>query len=36
MSHIVSKCKKLAQTRDKRRHDNVSKMSHWRLCEVYA
>ena len=28
VSHIVSECKKLAQTDYKRRHDNVAKMIH--------
>ena len=35
VSHIVSECKKLAQTDYKRRHDNVAKMIHWRLCEKF-
>ena len=35
VSHIVSECKKLAQTDYKRRHDNVAKMIHWKLCEKF-
>jgi len=29
----VSECKKLAQREYKRRHDNVVKMVHWKLCK---
>ena len=32
VSHIVSECKKLVQTDYKRGHDNVAKMTHWKLC----
>ena len=35
VSHIVSEYKKLAQMDYKRRHDNVAKMIHWRLCEKF-
>ena len=34
-SHIVSECEKLAQKEYKRRHDNVAKIVHWRLCGKY-
>ena len=30
--HIVSECSKLAQREYKRRHDNVARYIHWRLC----
>jgi len=33
ISHIISECKKLAQKEYKRRHDNVAKLVHWKLCE---
>ena len=35
ISHIVSECKMLAQKEYKRRHDNVAKMVHWKLCEKF-
>ena len=35
ISHIVSECEKLAQKEYKRRHDNVAKIVHWRLCGKY-
>ena len=35
ISHIVSKCEKLAQKQYKRRHDNVSKIVHWKLWGKY-
>ena len=33
ISHIVSKCGKLAQKEYKRRHDNVGRDAYWQLCE---
>ena len=36
VNHIVSGCEKLAQREYKRRHDNVAKMVHWKLCEKYG
>ena len=35
ISHIVSECEKLAQNENKRRHDNVARIIHWKLCEIY-
>ena len=35
VSHIVAECKKLAQREYKRRHDNVAKIVHWKLCKKY-
>ena len=32
ISHIVSGCKKLAQKEYKRRHDNVARIVHEKLC----
>ena len=34
-SHIVSECEKLAQKEHKRRHDNVARIVHWKLCGKY-
>lgn len=31
ISHVVSECKKLAQSEYKKRHDNVAKYIHWEL-----
>ena len=33
VSHIVSKCKMLAPKEYKKRHDNVRRYIHWKLCE---
>ena len=33
VTHIISQCKKLAQTEYKIRHDNVAKAVHWELCK---
>ena len=33
VSHVVSKCKKLVQSDYNRGHDNVAKMTHWKLCK---
>ena len=30
--HIVSECEKLAQKEYKKRHDNVARIVHWKLC----
>ena len=34
-SHIISESSMLAQREYKRRHDNVAKYVHWRICEKY-
>ena len=34
--HAVSGCKKLAQKEYKRKHDNVVKAVHWKLCEKHV
>ena len=36
ISHILSECSKLAQTEYKRRHDNVGRLLHWKLCDKYS
>ena len=33
MQQLVSGCKKLAQKKHKRRHDNVNKKVHWNRCK---
>ena len=33
--HIVSECKTLAQKEYKRRHDIVTSIIHWKLCELH-
>ena len=35
VQHIICECKKLAQCEYKRRHDTVSKLVHWKLCEKH-
>ena len=35
ISHIESECSKLAQSEYKRRHDNVARMVHWKLCKKF-
>ena len=35
VSHIISECSKLAQKEYKRRHGNVGKHRHWKLCKKY-
>ncbi|PFX13751.1 hypothetical protein AWC38_SpisGene22140 [Stylophora pistillata] len=35
VNHIVCEYKKLAQREYKRRHDNVARAVHWKLCEKY-
>ena len=32
INHIISDCNKLAQKEYKRRHDNVARLVHWKLC----
>ena len=32
ISHIVSKCEKLAQKEYKRRYDSAARIVHWKLC----
>ena len=36
VQHLVCECKKLAQREYKRRHDNIAKLKHWKLCERYG
>ena len=36
VSHIVSQCKMLAQKEYKKRHDNVGRYIHWKICEKYG
>ena len=36
VSHIVSQCKMLAQKEYEKRHDNVGRYIHWKLCEKYG
>ncbi|CAB4027853.1 Hypothetical predicted protein [Paramuricea clavata] len=35
ITHLISECKKLAQKEYKRRHDNVARIVHWKLCGLY-
>ena len=36
IAHIVSECSKLAQKECKqKRHGNIAKMLHWKLCEIW-
>ena len=35
ISHIASTCEKLTQKKYKRRHDNVARIVHWKLCNKY-
>ena len=35
ISHVISKCSKLAQNENKRRYDNVGKYLHRKLCKKY-
>ena len=35
ISHIVSECEKLAQKEYKRKHDNVARIVHWKLCRKH-
>ena len=36
VNHLLSDCPKLAQTKYKRRHDEVAKAVHWDLCSQYG
>ena len=36
VSHIASQCKMLSQKKYKKRHDNVCRYIHWRLCKKMA
>ena len=36
VDHVVSECKNLALKKYKRKHDNVAKAVHWKLCEKYG
>ena len=36
VSHTVSECKMLVQKEYKKRHDNVGRYIHWKLCEKYG
>ena len=33
--HLLAECVELAQRKHKRRHDNVARMVHWKLCEKF-
>ena len=35
INHILSECKMLAQKECKRRHDNIPRLVHWKLCCEY-
>ena len=35
INHILSECKMLAQKEYKRRHDNIARLVHWKLCCKY-
>ena len=35
IKHIISECSKLAQNKYKTRHDWVSKMIHWEMCQKF-
>ena len=35
ISHIVNECSKLALREYKRRHGNIARMIHWKLCEKF-
>ena len=32
--HLLSECKMLAQKEYERRHDNMARIIHWKLCEL--
>ena len=36
ISHIVGECKMFAQKEYKKRHDNVYRHIHWRLCDKHG
>ena len=33
--HVLTECKKIAQTEYKKWHDKVATWTHWRLCQIY-
>ena len=35
INQIISECNKLAQKEYKRRHDNIARLVHWKLCCKY-
>ena len=35
INHIICECNKLAQKEYKRRHDNIARLVHWKLCCKY-
>ena len=35
VTHLVCGCKVLAQKEYKRRHDNIARIVHWKLCGIY-
>ena len=35
VGHLVSECSKLAQREYKRRHDNIARIVHWKLCHKF-
>ena len=35
VNHILSECEMLAQKEYKRRHDNIARLVHWKLCCKY-
>ena len=35
INHILSECKMLAQKKYKKRHDNIARLVHWKLCCKY-
>ena len=35
VNHIISECSYLAQKEYKRRHDNVARIIHWKICHKY-
>ena len=36
VTHLICGCKVLAQKEQKRRHDNIARIKHWKICERYA
>ena len=36
INHIISECNKLAEKEYKRRHDNIARLVHWKLCRKYG
>ena len=35
VTHLVCGCKVLAQKEYKRRHDNIARIVHWKVCGIY-